>query len=243
MPKRWADWEDKRLRELAAHCAASEIAAFLLGRSTAAVRNRAKRLGVDLLPKLSDPEKHMLADIKRVGLPLPVVHYQFNEDREWEFDAAYPAHRLAYEVEGGTWMRTRNGRSAGHAHPVRFEQDAEKYNAAEMMKWTLLRFTPNMVKDGRAIMTLQQALAPRPPESEALKVTLDIGETKPWNCEACNVKLGLATETGHLVVDGIYIENGKLICRNCGTVKTWVKSDKTLDRLVRRVCERGKGDA
>jgi len=138
-------------------------------------------------------------------------------------------------------MRTPNGRSAGHAHPVRFEEDAEKYNAAELMRWTLLRFTPRMIKDGRAIMTLQQALAPRPPQSETLKVTVELGELKPWHCESCQVQLGHAMDTGHLVVNGVYVANGTLICANCGTVKHWVKSDKTLERLVRKVCERGKG--
>ena len=56
------------------------------------------------------------------------------------------------EVEGGTWSWGR------HVRPDGFERDAEKYNAAALAGWRVLRFTGKMVEDGRALATLRQAL-------------------------------------------------------------------------------------
>ena len=49
-------------------------------------------------------------------------------------------------------------RSKGHAHPERFEEDCEKYNEAALYGWTLIRVTPDMIRDGRAIDWLDRAL-------------------------------------------------------------------------------------
>ncbi|UCC53812.1 MAG: hypothetical protein JSV68_07520 [Anaerolineaceae bacterium] len=55
-------------------------------------------------------------------------------------------------------MKTETGYSKGHAHPERFEKDCEKYNEAALYGWTVIRVTPKMISDGRAIDWLERAL-------------------------------------------------------------------------------------
>jgi very-short-patch-repair endonuclease len=87
-------------------------------------------------------------------LPEPVKEYQFAPPRRFRFDFAWLEQKVAAEIEGGTWN---NG---GHTRGKHFESDAEKYNLAALMGWRVLRFTTNMVTDGRAIDTIKKALFP-----------------------------------------------------------------------------------
>lgn len=86
------------------------------------------------------------------GLPEPVHEVRFDPIRRWRFDFAFPAHKVAVEVEGGSWT---NGR---HTRPAGFEADCEKYNAAALLGWVVLRVTPRMIEDGRALRYVQQAI-------------------------------------------------------------------------------------
>ena len=81
--------------------------------------------------------------------------YRFAPPRRWRFDfaAIEMGRNLAVEVEGGSFVAGRHSRGAG------FEKDAEKYNEAALLGWTVLRVTPKMVDDGRAIALIKRALA------------------------------------------------------------------------------------
>lgn len=72
--------------------------------------------------------------------------------KDWRFDFAWPHALLAVEVEGGTWSKGRHVRGQGYA------SDCEKYNAAQLHGWTVLRFTTEQVMDGRALATIERAL-------------------------------------------------------------------------------------
>ncbi len=102
----------------------------------------------------------LLEQIRLAGLPEPIAEYVFHANRNWRFDFCWRGDGLlvACEIEGGIWMQTDTGRSKGHAHPERFEQDCEKYNEAALYGWTLIRVTPDMIRDGRAIDWLDRAL-------------------------------------------------------------------------------------
>ena len=70
--------------------------------------------------------------------------YKFHPTRRWTFDFALPNHQIAVEVEGGTRSNGRHVREPGYS------DDCEKYNAATMLGWRMLRVTSDMLKDGRA---------------------------------------------------------------------------------------------
>jgi hypothetical protein len=75
-------------------------------------------------------------------------------------DFAWPAERVAVEIQGGTWNGGRHTSGKG------YESDSRKSNAALLDDWILLRFTSNMLKGD---------------PSEALTVTLAALEKRRKN--------------------------------------------------------------
>lgn len=73
------------------------------------------------------------------GLPTPTREYLFHPVRRWRFDLAWPAIKVAVEIEGGTWI---NG---GHTRALGYQKDCTKYNAAAELGWVVLRYTPAML--------------------------------------------------------------------------------------------------
>jgi len=71
----------------------------------------------------------------------PEREYRFSPPRRWRFDFAWPDEKVAVEVEGGTWSFGRHVRGRGYA------ADCEKYNAAVIDGWRVLRFTGGMLRD------------------------------------------------------------------------------------------------
>ena len=101
---------------------------------------------------MSGPEEELALLLAADRIEAPEREYRFAPPRRWRFDFAWVEHRLAVEVEGGHWV-------GGHAGRW-FERDAEKYNAAAIGGWRVLRFTPAMIRDGRAVETVRLALGP-----------------------------------------------------------------------------------
>jgi hypothetical protein len=79
------------------------------------------------------------------GIPEPVTEHRFHAERRWRFDFAWVDQRIALEVEGGVWTQGRHTRGAG------FLADLQKYNAATMSGWRLIRCTPEQLANGEAI--------------------------------------------------------------------------------------------
>lgn len=76
-----------------------------------------------------------------------VREYRFHATRRWRFDYAAPSLRVALEVEGGVWTGGR------HISPNGFLGDVEKYNAAALLGWVVLRTTPDrLMTEGVALM-------------------------------------------------------------------------------------------
>ena len=90
----------------------------------------------------------------------PEREFRFHPRRLWRFDFAWPEPKIAAECEGGTWANGRHNRGAG------FEADCEKYNAATLLGWRVLRFTSEMVNDWRAIDVLRE-IVPMIPLADA----------------------------------------------------------------------------
>lgn len=89
------------------------------------------------------------------GLPVPVPEYPFHKTRQWRFDWAWLAEHIALEIEGGAFVQGRHTRGRG------FENDLVKYAEAAIDGWTVLRVTPDMVSDGRALGWLERLIASR----------------------------------------------------------------------------------
>lgn len=101
--------------------------------------------------KASEGEEILFLQLKSENI-LFQREYRFAAPRKWRADFAFLDDRLLVEVEGGHWSNGRHNRGSG------FEADIEKYNAATMLNWALLRFTTKQVKDGTALRTIKQYL-------------------------------------------------------------------------------------
>lgn len=73
-----------------------------------------------------------------MNLPAPIKEHQFNPDRKWRFDYAWPGQMVALEIEGGVWMK---GKGA-HSRPQGIVRDIEKYNSATVLGWRIIRVQP-----------------------------------------------------------------------------------------------------
>jgi len=101
---------------------------------------------------VSKGETTLTYQITSEKLDEPEREHRFDPARRWRFDFAWPDRLLAVEVEGGIWSKGRHSRGAG------FEADAEKYNAAVMLGWCVLRYSTGMVERGDAIRDLKELL-------------------------------------------------------------------------------------
>ena len=86
------------------------------------------------------------------ALPEPEREVRVDPQRRWRFDYCWPLEKLAMEVDGGGWINGRHSRGSG------IEKDAEKQNAAVAMGYRVLRATPAMVNDGRALAAIERVL-------------------------------------------------------------------------------------
>ena len=93
---------------------------------------------------------HLLTRIRQVGLPDPVTEYVFHPRRKWRMDLAWPRYHLAVEVDGSVYAQGRHTRGAG------YEADCEKLNEANILGWSVLRFSTGQVTSDVAIEQLQR---------------------------------------------------------------------------------------
>lgn len=77
----------------------------------------------------------------------------FHDTRKFRFDFAYPAVKLAVEVDGGTWTQGRHTRGAG------ILADCEKSACAAILGWRVIHCVTNQVDSGEAAFWIEQALA------------------------------------------------------------------------------------
>lgn len=77
----------------------------------------------------------------------PTLEHRFDPVRKWRFDFAWPNLMLALEVEGSV-----------HRIKGRFKSDIEKYAMAQLAGWTVLRVARAQIKNGQAILWLQEMI-------------------------------------------------------------------------------------
>lgn len=101
---------------------------------------------------MSEAQASLVWQLRAVQAAAPVQEHRFHESRRWRFDLAWPDLRLACEVDGGSWIGGRHTSGAG------FEADCEKLSNAAAAGWRVLRVTPRMIDDGRALVLILAAL-------------------------------------------------------------------------------------
>jgi len=72
-------------------------------------------------------------------LLIPTAEYKFHNERRWRFDFAWPAVKVAVEIEGGIFSGGRHTRGTG------YEKDLEKYNTAITLGWKVYRLSGGML--------------------------------------------------------------------------------------------------
>ena len=99
-----------------------------------------------------DYAESLVFQLQLSDLPAPQKEFLFHRRRKWRFDLAWPDLLIAVEIEGGVWTNGRHVRGEG------YEKDCEKYNEAQMLGWMVLRFTPGMIKRGKAGALLEKVI-------------------------------------------------------------------------------------
>lgn len=76
--------------------------------------------------------------------------FEFHPKRKWRADFHLVGKKILVEVEGGIWSSGRHTRGKGYIG------DMEKYNAATMMGFQVIRFSTDQVKSGHAIQQIEK---------------------------------------------------------------------------------------
>jgi hypothetical protein len=105
------------------------------------------RVGPTLMGKPASPL--VVGLCKAHGINPPVAELEFHPLRKWKFDLAW-INKIALEIEGGIW---REGGGA-HSRPANIIRDIEKYNAATLLGWRVLRCVPEKLSEGIANVAL-----------------------------------------------------------------------------------------
>ncbi len=87
------------------------------------------------------------------GFPTPTAEHRFAPPRRWRFDWAFVSQRVALEVEGGVFRKSRHTSGTG------FRNDLEKYNEATAQGWRVLRVLPEQLESTTTFDWLRRTLA------------------------------------------------------------------------------------
>jgi hypothetical protein len=93
------------------------------------------------------------------GFPLPEVEVVFAPPRRWKADYLFRDQRVIVEREGGLFSRNVQAQLA-HAAPVHILRDMEKSNAAQLLGYRYLRYTPTQLDSGACLDDLRRVLKP-----------------------------------------------------------------------------------
>ena len=110
----------------------------------------ARKLGLTGKPKANSyPIVEMC---KAMGLLAPESEHRFAPPRKWRFDFAWVNAKIALEIDGGTWTKSR------HHHGTGLIKDREKLNAAAIAGWRVIRCGPEDVESGAVYELIRQAI-------------------------------------------------------------------------------------
>lgn len=105
-----------------------------------------------MISRKSELVERLCLELRAAGAPEPEYEVRFAPPRRWMFDLAFPALKLAVEVDGGTFSGGR------HTSGVGFEKDCEKLNRATLLDYRVIRVTGPMIRSGEALRVVLEAL-------------------------------------------------------------------------------------
>ena len=97
----------------------------------------------------SEGESILMRDLRALAIGFE-HEYKFHPTRKWRADFLISDTKILIEVEGGIWSGGRHTRGTGYIG------DMEKYNAAAILEFQVLRFSTQQVKSGLAVQQIEQ---------------------------------------------------------------------------------------
>ena len=94
-------------------------------------------------------EAKLARELKTLKIKFEQEFY-FHPERKWRADFHLIDKKILVEVEGAIWSGGRHTRGKGYIG------DMEKYNAATMMGFQVIRFSTDQVKLGHAIQQIEK---------------------------------------------------------------------------------------
>ncbi|WP_151965469.1 DUF559 domain-containing protein [Acinetobacter soli] len=117
-------------------------------RSKFPIKKGKKRRSVKGQRVQSEGEVTLARDLRALKIGFE-QEYKFHPERNWRADFWITGSKILVEVEGGIWSGGRHTRGKG------FIADMEKYNAAAILGFKVLRFDTQQVKSGLAIKQIE----------------------------------------------------------------------------------------
>jgi hypothetical protein len=127
------------------------------------INPKKKREGADKIILFEDLKKYF-------GAENVVREHLFHATRKWRFDFAVPTRMLAFEINGGIFMR-----GGAHSLPTNILRDMVKANQATLLGWDIFHFYPKEIELGLHLEYLR-ALKGRDDE-KSFRVSVDAAGT------------------------------------------------------------------
>lgn len=112
-------------------------------------KGRSKRPKVKGEKVPNEFEAKLARELKALKIDFEQEFY-FHPDRKWRADFHLIGKKILVEVEGGIWSGSRHTRGKGYIG------DMEKYNAATMLGYQVIRFSTEQVKSGLAVQQIEK---------------------------------------------------------------------------------------
>ena len=88
---------------------------------------------------INNPDIIVESFLKELNVPYE-KEFRFHPVRKWRADYAIPTKMLLIEIEGAVFQNGRHTRGEGYS------KDCEKYNAAQILGYKVLRYTTGQIK-------------------------------------------------------------------------------------------------
>lgn len=112
-------------------------------------RSKCPKVKGEKLP--NEFEAKLARELKALKIDFEQEFY-FHPDRKWRADFHLIGKKILVEVEGGIWIGGRHTRGKGYIG------DIEKYNAAVILGYQVIRFSTDQVKSGHAIQQIEKMI-------------------------------------------------------------------------------------